>query len=780
MLNDMRILMILIPGLPLAAAILIGLLGPKVLKGQSHWPALIGICGSFLLSLMLLGNVQSQTLESSSGGYEHIEKLWTWASIPDAWQPLDSQAGAASGRVPWQIDVTLRADPLTTIMLSMVTFIATLVVIYASGYMHGDRGYWRFFAYVSLFVFSMTMLVSVSNFMLLFVFWEAVGVCSYLLIGFWYEKESAAQAGMKAFLVNRVGDFGFAFAIFLIWIYYGTLDFHDSALGHGVLGEARLTAGSFVGGSVGLAIALLLMLGACGKSAQLPLHVWLPDAMEGPTPVSALIHAATMVTAGVYMVTRCTPLFIVSPEAQLTVSAIGGLTALMAGLIAVSQFDLKRVLAYSTVSQLGFMFLALGTGSLAGITAGMFHLFTHAFFKALLFLGSGSVMHAMGNVIDMRRFGGLRRLMPITHWTFLFGCLALAGVVPFAGFWSKDQIVAAVHSRAHGATHHDAHGASPNDSHPAPAHNSTSAGSSAAGTTEVSAAAIGPYAGYYVWLYRMSLLTAFLTAFYTFRAYYMTFFGPEVVPHEAHGHAHESPPTMWIPLTILAAFALVVGAFFEWTHGFSQFLLRTPSLAWGAVAATEQPGAFHWNIAAISTLVALLGIALASYFYLGPAREAELLKGFFDLSWLPEGRWGAPADRLLNAEWARNLAAALTRMGLGPVARILGGLVSVIVTVVWFPVASLRQLTPYRLSSGKFYIDEIYQALIVKPLKAVAQVAYVVDRWVVDGLVNLVGSIPGWGGRMLRGLQGGLVSFYGLAMVLALLSLVAVRIVWGG
>ena len=345
------------------------------------------------------------------------------------------------------IDVSLRIDALTCIMLTMVTLISSLVAVYSVGYMKGDRGYWRFFAYIGLFVFSMTMLVSVSNFLLLFVFWEAVGVCSYLLIGFWYEKPEAAAAGKKAFLVNRVGDFGFMLGVFLIWTTYGTLNYHDTPVGGpasavaerpatvppnpmdqavlGVLGQGRIASGAYRAGGVGLAICLLLLLGACGKSAQFPLHVWLPDAMEGPTPVSALIHAATMVTAGVYMIARCTPLFMASPAAQLVVAGVGAFTALLAGVIALTQFDLKRVLAYSTISQLGYMFLGLGTGTLAGISAGMFHLFTHAFFKALLFLGAGSVMHAMGNVIDMRRFGGLRRLMPFTFWTFLIGCLAL-------------------------------------------------------------------------------------------------------------------------------------------------------------------------------------------------------------------------------------------------------------------------------------------------------------------------------------------------------------------
>jgi NADH-quinone oxidoreductase subunit L len=413
--------------------------------------------------------------------------------------------------------------------------------------MHGDRSYPRFFATISLFVFAMTMLVSVSNFAMLYVFWELVGACSYLLIGYWFEKPEAAAAGKKAFLVNRVGDFGFAIALFLIFTNYGTLDFHDPAAvqsvieehdtrpqpgnpAPGVLGQVRLAHDDFIRGDIGLAIALLLLVGACGKSAQFPLHVWLPDAMEGPTPVSALIHAATMVTAGVYMVVRCAPLYMVSEEARLAVSCVGAASAAIAGLIAVTQTDLKRVLAYSTISQLGYMFLSLGTGTLAGLAAGMFHLFTHAFFKALLFLGAGSVMHAMGGVIDVRRFSGLRRIMPITSWTFLAGSLALAGFPLTSGFWSKDGILAAVHDAAH----------APSRFHTA-----------------------------YEALFYVALAIAGVTAFYTFRAFFLTFYGPERIPHEAHHHAHESPASMTVPLVLLAVPALVIGVFLRRRVGLS-------------------------------------------------------------------------------------------------------------------------------------------------------------------------------------------------------------------
>ena len=733
-------LLIVIPALPLVAAVVTAVFGAKVLRGASHWPTVLALVGSCLASLMLLNEVRNQAYSSElQVGWEHTVDLWTWVDVAAA------NPASPAGSGDFDIRVTLRADTLTASMLAMVTFVASLVAIYAAGYMHGDRGYWRFFAFVSLFVFSMTMLVSVSNFVLLYVFWEAVGACSYLLIGFWYEKPEAAAAGKKAFLVNRVGDFGFALALFLIWTSYGTLNYHDtSAEGAslsraaaslsaadkaaadagqtvpGVLGQTRLSTGDYVGAQaddawgqqVALAICLLLMLGACGKSAQFPLHVWLPDAMEGPTPVSALIHAATMVTAGVYMVTRCAPLFAVSETGQLVVAGIGGFTALMAGIIAFTQTDLKRVLAYSTISQLGYMFLALGTGSLAGIAAGMFHLLTHAFFKALLFLGAGSVMHSMGGVIDMRRFGGLRRLMPITCWTFLFGCLALAGVVPFAGFFSKDAVLLAVFERGHD----------------------------------------NPLLRV---LFYGAMVTAFLTAMYTFRAFFLTFFGAEEIPPEAGQHAHESPPSMTGPLFALAVCSLFVGLLFTLSvgdkrphaatpmHGaelehahdedhdheheahapgmLDHFLSFTPSLAYVRAAEARlpvQPGAAqrheqaHTMIAVVSSLVALAGVALAAFFYLGDRRQVE---------WLSK---------------------------------------------LWI----VRPV--HALSAGKFFFDPIYMLLVVWPVAGLAKLAYWVDRHLIDGLVDFVGSVPVALGRVLRGLQTGLVQYYAMLMVLGLLVLI--------
>ena len=380
----------------------------------------------------------------------------------------------------------------------------------------------------------------------------------------------------------------------------------------GVLGQTKLAKADgtgYVGGAVGTAICLLLLAGACGKSAQFPLHVWLPDAMEGPTPVSALIHAATMVTAGVYMVTRCTPLFHAAPQAQHVVALIGCFTALLAGLIALTQNDLKRVLAYSTISQLGYMFLSLGIGSVAGIFFGMFHLFTHAFFKALLFLGAGSVMHAMGGVVDMRRFSGLRRIMPTTCWTFLFGCLALSGVWPFAGFFSKDGILATLYEQG-----------------------------DAGGKATVLGIAWLREGQFYQALYWTASFTALLTAFYTFRAFFRTFYGPLKVPHEAGHHAHESPRSMTVPLMILAFCALVVG--FVLKNPFHNFLILTPSLAASWLPEAVEKESIEHFVAMTSTLIAVAGIGAAAFLYLGEESQAAwLARKLRPLYWLSHGKF---------------------------------------------------------------------------------------------------------------------------------------------
>jgi NADH-quinone oxidoreductase subunit L len=555
----------LIPVLPLAGSILISLLGPCLLRQASHWPSILGIAGSCVLSVMVL----SAVAQSPDERIEAAKTYYRWFEAGDV-----------------NVGFTLRADPLTAIMLVTVTFVATLIAIYSAGYMHGDPGYPRYFAEIALFVFAMTGLVLADNFLVLYAFWEGVGLCSYLLIGFWFTKPSAAAAARKAFLVTRLGDLGFLLGIILLWIRFGHhLDYETVFDNAGAMEPASLTA-----------ICLLLFCGAVGKSAQFPLHVWLPDAMEGPSPVSALIHAATMVTAGVYLVARCMPLFQHVPGVLLVVAFIGAFTALLAALIALTQNDLKRVLAYSTISQLGYMFLALGSGvgelPTLAVVAAIFHLFTHAFFKALLFLAAGSVMHAMGNVIDMRRFSGLRRVLPATHWTFLCGALALAGVPPLSGFWSKDEIL--------GVT---------------------------LGAFEV----ISPYRIIYLVLLISAVATAGLTAFYTFRAYFMTFWGEERIPHEAGHHAHESPPVMTVPLMILAAGAVAAGIVVEpFTHWFSHLLARTPYM-----------GALPEHSASLllmtgSVLIALLGIGVAAQMYVRepglPARLAQSAQEVYQLS----------------------------------------------------------------------------------------------------------------------------------------------------
>ena len=820
--------LILIPAFPLAATIIVAIAGPTLLKQWSNVPVIVALIASFVCSLGLLSEVSRRSKAAEPehpalvhAGFEHVVNLWTWADVGEAYELSSASYGSSEISIPengsrdLRIDITLRADALTAIMLSMVTFISSLVAIFAAGYMHGDRGYWRFFAYIGLFVFSMTMLVSVSNFILLFVFWEAVGVCSYLLIGFWYEKPEAVAAGKKAFLVNRVGDLGFALALFLIWTNYGTLNFHDtradgetdpvlisqamesqlagdapgdndSLVVRGVLGRWRIAANDYVTGNAALAICLLLLLGACGKSAQFPLHVWLPDAMEGPTPVSALIHAATMVTAGVYMVTRCTPLFMASPEAQLMVACVGAFTALLAGLIAMTQYDLKRVLAYSTVSQLGYMFLALGTGTVAGISAGMFHLFTHAFFKALLFLGAGSVMHAMGNVIDMRRFGGLRKLMPTTHAAFMIGCLALAGFPLLSGFFSKDSIVAAVHDRVHAIKHELDHQMSQGDSHvptEAADHAEHPAGSEAVASSLANwnVEQLHRFATVYGWLYYSAMFTAFLTAFYTFRAFYMTFYGEEVIPHEAGHHAHESPPLMAWPLIVLAVCAALVGGALDRTwlgepNRFGEFLLNTPSLADGVAALTREPFKFHLEVAGTSGAIAIVAILLATYLYLGHRREIEWIRRLMDFEQFSKWFDVDSVSRWKEVAWVKQLHAAAKSIGLGWLTGALGNVALLIVLIAATPFLLGHFVSPYKLSLGKFFVDEIYQLLIVLPLRGAAVVCYAIDRWIVDGFVNFVGRIPPLAGGLMRSLQMGLVQFYALAMVLGVLVLLVARV----
>jgi NADH-quinone oxidoreductase subunit L len=771
-------LLVLVPLLPLLGAILTVALGRR-LGSKAHLPAMAGIAGAAAVAVALLvatardvGPARGQGAEAVRP-VEMISTLWQWASFDRAYSAppgspaadlrLESQPLSRNGELrPFSIPVALRLDPLTATMLTIITCVGLLVAIYSTGYMHGDPGYPRFFALVAMFVFSMSMLVAASNYLLVYVFWEAVGACSYLLIGFWFTKPEAARAAKKAFLVNRVGDFGLAIAVFLLWMTYGTLDFHDTISSQGVimpgiLGQTRLAdAAGYVGGVVGTAICLLLLLAACGKSAQLPLHVWLPDAMEGPTPASALIHAATMVTAGIYLIARSSPLFMPCPGALTIVSIVGGTTALVAALIGTVQNDLKRVLAYSTISQLGYMFASLGTGTLLGFTAAIFHLLTHACFKALLFLGAGSVMHSMGGVIDMRRFGGLRRVMPITAATFLIGSAALAGVAPFAGFFSKDEILAALHAKAwptpHGG-HHAALDAGLNSAAAGPFREASFAGEATAtwGPTAADPVGLDALDCPTTWqiLFWMALVTAGLTAFYTFRAVFMTFTGPTRVPegahphgshghdaHDHHGHAHdahgrhahghsgaeslghvsyESPVAMTFPLIVLAIPSAVIGWLLFSTNWLGHFLAATPSLTATAVASTATPHAFHMDLAVQGTIAAAIGIVVAAIGHLGQRSDGPQLERF-----------------------------------LGPLGT---------------------------LFANKFFFDQLYTALVVRPLEGLALLAALFDRHVIDGAVDTVARIPVALGGIVRRTQSGLLQRYALAGVLGVLAIV-VLLAW--
>src|SRR5690349_21101807 len=426
----------LIPVLPLIGAAVSGFFGARWLKQQSHWPIWLGVGGAALISFWLLFGM----LGMEHGHEPESGVVASATTFPLAAPPFNYFTWFRAGDfvVNWGYFV----DPLTAVMLCVVTGIGFFITVFAAGYMKGEEGYFRFFAYLGLFIFMMTNLVMGENLIMLYLGWEGVGLCSYLLIGYYYEKPSAREAAKKAFLVNRVGDFGFGLGIMLCFMAFGTVSYFgegartntgllELAMNSATLSDFQRTALQY--------IPFLLMLGAFGKSAQFPLYVWLPDAMEGPTPVSALIHAATMVTAGVYMIARCGTLFVGNGAAMATVAAVGGFTALFAATIALRQFDLKKVFAYSTISQLGFMFV--GVGVLAPV-AGVFHLVTHAFFKALLFLSSGVVMHAMAGVLDLRKMSGLKRQLPWTNWLMLIGCLALAGCPFFSGFFSKDEIIA--------------------------------------------------------------------------------------------------------------------------------------------------------------------------------------------------------------------------------------------------------------------------------------------------------------------------------------------------
>ncbi|MEE8152306.1 MAG: NADH-quinone oxidoreductase subunit L, partial [candidate division NC10 bacterium] len=527
----------LVPAFPLLGVVINGLFGRTYIRERAHYVAVPAAGLSFIVALLISRQVfAGQTLDVS---------FYPWVVSGD-----------------FEVPFGFLVDPLSIVMTLTVTFVGLLIHIYSIGYMHDDPGYPRFFAYLNLFMFSMLMLILANNYLLMFLGWEGVGLCSYLLIGFWYEKKTATDAGNKAFIVNRVGDAGFLLGLFLIWTTFGTLQygevFHQAEGLHGVL-----TAPAGGGLSVVTWITLALFIGAMGKSAQLPLYVWLPDAMEGPTPVSALIHAATMVTAGIYMVARSSPLYTLAPFSLAVVAWVGALTAIFAATIACVQNDIKRVIAYSTISQLGYMFLGVGVGAFA---SGIFHLYTHAAFKALLFLGAGAVIHALHHEQDIQRMGGLRPHMRVTAYTFAVGALANAGIFPFAGFWSKDEILFAAFN-----------------------------------------------GGFYV-LWFLGLAGAFLTGFYMARLYFLTFEGEyRGDPHHAHD-IHDAPPTMGIPLIVLAVCSVVAGfvGIPPEQGPFHQFL--APVLHHGGAAQAAAHG-LAVPMAVLSLLVAGAGIGVGYLFY---------------------------------------------------------------------------------------------------------------------------------------------------------------------
>lgn len=540
----------IIPLMPLLGAIINGLFG-HILKGKAGFIASVAVLISFLLSVRAFFIVM--------GGTVIHNELFTWI------QAGDFTAGAA-----------VLVDQLSIVMMLVVTGVGFLIHVYSNGYMHGDRTVGKFFSYLNLFLFSMLMLVMGDNLLLLYLGWEGVGVCSYLLIGYFYEKESASKAGLKAFLANRVGDFGFAIGIFIIFSTIGTITYA------GIEGQVdKLMAAGVV-----TSAALLLFMGACGKSAQFPLYIWLPDAMEGPTPVSALIHAATMVTAGVYMVARLSFLFVRSDVAMLVIVIIGTFTALFAATMALVNNDIKRILAYSTISQLGYMFIGVGVGAFA---AGVFHLMTHAFFKALLFLGAGAVMHSLADETDIRKMGNLYGKIKITALTFIMAWLAISGIPPFSGFFSKDEILA--HAFLYSPV---------------------------------------------VWVF--GAIGAFLTAFYMSRLVFLTFFGESRVEPGVEKHIHENPPVMTIPLMVLAVLSVVggligipAGLAYLWggENHFANFL--SPVFA-NAASYSEPHHISHtleYGLMAASILIALGGIYLAYLMYIKKAMDPDAIANRF-------------------------------------------------------------------------------------------------------------------------------------------------------
>jgi len=648
----------IIIALPLLGAAINGLLGKNFSKTIVNSVAI----GSIALAFLSFAELVREFAQLPADQIPWVRTYFTWIT-----------AGQ------FKVDFSLQVDQLTIIMLGVVTFVSLLVHIYSMGYMAHEEGYYRFFSYLNLFVFFMLILVLAANVVLMFVGWEGVGLCSYLLIGFWFLKQSAISAGKKAFITTRIGDFGFTIGILLLFWTFKSVDF-------ATIFKQLVSAAPEAAVSTGVltTICLLLFTGAVGKSAQLPLYVWLPDAMEGPTPVSALIHAATMVTAGVYMVARMNPLFSRAPIAMFVVALVGALTAFYAATIGLVQTDIKKVLAYSTVSQLGYMFLGLGVGAYA---SGVFHLMTHAFFKGLLFLAAGSVIHAMGGDQEMPHMGGLRTKIPITFWTMFIATFAITGIPGFAGFFSKDEILEAARS--------------------------------------------GPNAN--IWLWLLGLIGAGLTAFYMFRLIFLTFFGePRYDEHKVH--VHESPHSMTVPLIFLAILSTVGGwvaaphlvggteYFDKFLHPvFTMYAPAATAAAEGATEAVEAPGIMLLHaLTGWPVIIALAGLLLAWWFYIKSPQTPKKLA------------------------------------------------------------ASLR--APYTLLLHKYYVDELYNAAIIRPLLWISTnvLWHVVDETVIDGTVNGVARVARESGSELREIQSGNARSYATWVVIGAVGVTVLMIgLWG-
>jgi len=677
--------------------------------GHHGPPALVGLvaCGAVLLSLLVA--IYAVVQAHAAPDHTLIETLWTW--VPGA--ATETAIGGAAGATRFSVSWAYQVDPLSSVMILVVTFVGFFIHVYSTGYMAHDPGYARYMAYLNLFMFAMLTLVLGANYLLLFVGWEGVGLCSYLLIGFWFDKKSASDAGKKAFIVNRIGDAGFALGMLLIFVTFGSLEFR-----HVMPAAAELPVELTWGGTLTL-IGLFLFIGATGKSAQVPLYVWLPDAMEGPTPVSALIHAATMVTAGVYMVARSSAIYAHAPNAMLVVALVGGFTAIFAASIGLVQNDIKRVLAYSTVSQLGYMFMACGVGA---FTAGVFHLGTHAFFKALLFLCSGSVIHAMSGEQDMRSMGGLRQKLPITHWTMLTGCIAISGIPPLAGFFSKDEIL-------------------------------------------WSAFKIGGY-GQLVW--GVGFVAAAMTAFYMFRLYHMTFSGSFRGTEEQAKHLHESPRSMTVPLQVLAVGSILVGflgiphvmghplhlpnLIEEWLHP----VMAAAHHALEEVHTHPEPGtAVELGLMAASVLLAMASIWVATKIYRDSPETAKNLAT----------SWPVAHRTLLNKYYVDEIYGEVFVNGLA----LEGG-------------RTLHALDRFVVDGGD---GEVRAGLGVNGVAwasrdLVAKLSDFLDRWVVDGLVNLVAWVLDASSYAFRSVQNGLVQHYALVMLIGVFLIIgAGRLILG-